>query len=90
MPSRPEATQPRKMRPDALCGANAAAPGPSTTCPICGALRPKSRKWSTYCSDRCRKAAWKIKKQSEPPSDIRATLSRIESKLDRLLGGEPR
>ena len=76
------------MRPDALCGANSTATGPSTSCPICGAVRSKSRKWTTYCSDRCRKAAWLIRKQSETPADIRATLSRIESKLDALLGAK--
>lgn len=82
------AKQPGKMRPDALCGANSTATGPSTSCPICGAVRSKSRKWTTYCSDRCRKAAWLIRKQSETPADIRATLGRIESKLDALLGGK--
>ena len=38
MPSRPEATQPRKMRPDALCGAKEPTPYPMTACPICGFL----------------------------------------------------
>ena len=80
--------EPRKMRPHALCGANSTATGPSTSCPICGAVRSKSRKWTTYCSDRCRKAAWLIRKQSETPADIRATLGRIESKLDALLGAK--
>ena len=38
MPSRPEATQPRKMRPHALCGAKEPTPDPMTACPICGFL----------------------------------------------------
>lgn len=82
-----------KMRPHALREANAANPSRSTTCPICGCQRPKNRPWSTYCSDKCRRAAWRLKKDAEIPADIRATLGRIETLLTRLIdlcqGGQP-
>jgi hypothetical protein len=79
------ATRAGKMRPDALGGAIVPNPARSTVCPICGQLRPKNRTWSTYCSDRCRKAAHRIKKQNEVPADLRATLNRIEMKLDQII-----
>ncbi|MDD5534061.1 MAG: hypothetical protein PHC52_14815 [Syntrophales bacterium] len=81
------AKQPGKMRPHALSGEIVGNPTRSTTCPICGQRRPKNRKWSTYCSDKCRKAAWRIRKENETPADVRATLARIESKLDQIISG---
>lgn len=79
------ARRPGKMRLDALCGAISTAPSRTTACPICGQPRLKTRKWSTYCSDRCRKVAWQIKRGEQIPADIRATLNRCESKLDAII-----
>jgi len=86
----PEAAtrQPRKMRPHALCGAKEPTPDPMTACPICGQQRPKNRKWSTYCSGRCRKAAYRIRKGEESSPSVIERLNRIESKLDALMGAK--
>jgi hypothetical protein len=59
--------------------------GELITCPICGKTQKKTRPWSVYCSGRCRKAAYSLRKKDETPADIRATLARIESKIDQLL-----
>jgi hypothetical protein len=42
-----------------------------------------TRYWHKYFSPECRKKKW----NADPPSDIRATLNRIEAKLDQILKG---
>jgi len=76
--------QPRKMRPDALCGSingGPVLPG------ACGKPFQQKRTWHVFCSGHCRKQVDKFKKQSKQPSDIRATLARIESKVDQIISG---
>jgi len=77
-----------KMRPHALCGAKEPTPAPLASCPVCGKPRPKNRNWSTYCSDKCRKTAWRIRKGEESSPSVIERLNRIESKLDALLGAK--
>jgi hypothetical protein len=70
---------------------NASFPGdksdvrPIAVCRSCGASYAKYRTWQVFCSPGCRKAAWIESKQTEVPSDLRATLNRIEIKLDGII-----
>ena len=74
-----------KMRPDAL----GEAKGRLVLCECgCGRSFVKTRKWHRFYSDDCRKRFNKQVREREIPSDIRATLGRIESKLDALLGAK--
>jgi hypothetical protein len=58
---------------------------PVAVCRVCGDSYVKYRPWQNYCSPKCRKAAWLDSKKTEVPSDLRATLNRIESKLDKII-----
>jgi hypothetical protein len=75
-----------KMHADALSPVPG-VPGKARVCGVCGAKFTPSRKWQEFDKEKCRKAAWAIRRRLEVPSDIRATLTRIESKLDQLLAG---
>jgi hypothetical protein len=81
-PARPET-----MRADASW-ASPARPARVRACGVCGAKFAPSRKWQDFCSDKCRKLAWRIRRRLDTPADIRATLNRIESKLDQIIKGE--
>ena len=62
------------------------ANGRRVTCECgCGRSFVKTRKWHRFYSDDCRKRYFK---KDREPADIRATLGRIESKLDALLGAK--
>ncbi|MCK9600348.1 MAG: hypothetical protein M0R06_14985 [Sphaerochaeta sp.] len=83
----PTTKQARKMRPDALSGAN----GRLRVCECgCGKSFVSTRKWHRFYSDECRKRFNKQIKEREVPSDMRATLSRIEFKLDQIINGGSR
>jgi hypothetical protein len=69
---------------DALCGViegSPALPG------ACGQPFAQKRSWHVFCSDRCRKEVDRLKRKHKVPSDIRATLTRIEAKVDQILAG---
>jgi hypothetical protein len=80
-----------KMRADAL-----STPGSPTgrvkVCPACTAKFEPIREWQDYCSAKCRKLAWRIGRRLTLPTDDRATLKRIESRLEaieiKLSGGK--
>ena len=70
-----------KMRPDALSGAN----GRLVACECgCGRSFVKTRKWHRFYSAECRKRYFQ---KDREPADIRATLARIESKVDQIISG---
>jgi hypothetical protein len=73
------------MRATHFSGAN----GSTRVC-LCGCGRSfvSTRKWHRFFSDDCRKRFNKQIKEREVPSDMRASLRRIEDKLDLLLGGK--
>lgn len=71
----------QNMRQNALSG-------PKGTCPVCGAMFVKNRRWQAFCSTKCRKvmhqrnqrtiAYYDVRKELE---GIRESLRAIESKL---------
>jgi len=75
-----------KMRADALSCRPASKYG-VRSCAACTVKFEPSRKWQHFCSEKCRKVGWAIMRRLEVPSDIRATLNRIESKLDQIIKG---
>ena len=73
--------QPGKMRPDAL----GEAKGRLVLCECgCGRSFVKTRKWHRFYSAECRKRYFQ---KDREPADIRATLARIESKVDQIISG---
>lgn len=82
MTSAPVATMPRPMRPTHFLATE-------RPCPVCGASFLAKRAWSQFCSDRCRKSFHRNIRTSGVTYDIRATLTRIEAKVDQLLARLP-
>ena len=76
--------RPKIMRADAL-GTSPDHPGRVQVCAVCGAKFAKTRKWNDFCSDKCRKLAWRIRRRLDVPADVRATLSRIEGGLSEAM-----
>ena len=54
------------------------------TCPVCGAIKHRTRRWQAFCSPACRKAAWLIGHRTGTYTDIRAQLDRIEKDLGTI------
>ncbi len=74
MKAETSATMPGKMRVRIFEPHN-------SRCEYCGKVYLKRRSWAKFCSRKCHDA-------QHGKSDIRATLGRIESKLDALLGAK--
>jgi hypothetical protein len=51
----------------------------------CGKSFKPKRRWHHFYSAKCRKTVWTIKHSEQTPADIRATLNRIEIKLDQAI-----
>jgi hypothetical protein len=79
------------MHADALSAPRASKYGVKV-CPACTAKFEPIREWQDYCSAKCRKLAWRIGRRLTLPTDDRATLKRIESRLEaieiKLSGGK--
>jgi predicted nucleic acid-binding Zn ribbon protein len=54
------------------------------TCPVCGTSKPRKRRWETFCSPRCRKAAWVLNHRTGTYTDIRKELADIKAMLVSL------
>lgn len=61
------------------------SPAPRLCLCGCGRSFVPAREWQVYYSDDCRKRGNKQLLSRKVPSDLRATLTRIESKLDALI-----
>lgn len=54
-------------------------------CRLCGAEFEAKREHAAFCGADCRRAFNRAVKAAEVPPDMRATLRRIEDKLDRII-----
>lgn len=58
--------------------------GANATCPVCGGGFIKSRSWSQFCSDKCRKAFHKNSNKAGVDFSVRRAFARIESELSEI------
>ena len=84
MNSAPATRNASERKETALPGVQQPTPGTLVICPVCRAPRPKSRKWALYCSPKCRKAAYVIRKGGEASPSVIERLNRIDENI-RLL-----
>lgn len=57
---------------------------PARTCPTCGTAFKIRRKWAKYCSDKCRKLAFKLKHEENYISNLLDELSKELEKGDPI------
>lgn len=59
--------------------------GSKRHCSMCGVEFTPYRRWQTFCSPRCRKAAFLMSKRVGMHSDIRSDISDIREKIGLIL-----
>ena len=53
--------------------------GTNGTCPVCGTGFSKKRVWHVFCSPKCRKRAWLLRRQTATYTDVRNDIAAIKA-----------